>query len=43
LECTSLLTIVDGAFDMVAPEDEPFLCWDNQDRSWAEPTPTSFD
>ena len=43
LECTSLLTIVDGAFDMVAPEDEPFLCWDNQDRAWAEPTPTAFD
>ena len=43
LECSSLLRIVDGAFDMVAPEDEPFLCWDNQDRSWAEPTPTAFD
>ena len=43
LECSSLLRVVDGAFEMIAPPDEPFLCWDNQDRSWAEPTPTSFD
>lgn len=42
-ECSSLLLVVDGAFDMVAPDDEPFLCWDNQDRSWSEPVPTAFD
>lgn len=43
LECSSLLRVVDGAFEMVAPPDEPFLCWDNQDRAWDEPTPTAFD
>jgi len=42
-ECASLLRVVDGTFEMIAPADEPFLCWDNQDRTWAEPTPTSFD
>lgn len=43
LECSSLLRVVDGAFEMVAPPDQPFLCWDNHDRSWAEPTPRAFD
>lgn len=42
-ECTSLVRVVGGAFEMVAPADEPFFCWDNQDRAWADPTPTSFD
>jgi branched-chain amino acid transport system substrate-binding protein len=43
VECTSLLEVVDGTFEMVAPPAEPFLCWDNQDRAWADPAPTSFD
>lgn len=43
LECSSQLRVVDGAFEMIAPPDQPFLCWDNQDRSWFEPSPTAFD
>ena len=41
-ECTSLVRIVDGQFETVAPADSPWLCWDGGDRSWSEPEPTNF-
>ena len=41
-ECAALVRIVDGAFETIAPPEEPWLCWPNDSREWSEPTPTSF-
>lgn len=41
-ECTVLVRVEDSAFVTVGPEDRPWLCWDGEDLSWSEPTPTSF-
>jgi Periplasmic binding protein len=41
-ECFPVVQIVDGAFETVAPPDEPWLCWPNDNQDWSEPTPTSF-
>jgi hypothetical protein len=42
LECVTLVRVVDGAFEMVGSPEEPWNCWDNQDRTWADPEPTNF-
>jgi hypothetical protein len=41
-ECTSLVKIVHGEFQMVAPPDKPWLCWSNTDLKWSDPEPTAF-
>jgi hypothetical protein len=42
LECSALVHVVNGAFETVGPPDKPWLCWDNANRDWSEPVPTSF-
>jgi branched-chain amino acid transport system substrate-binding protein len=41
-ECSVMLQVVDGAFEPLAPADEPWLCWDNDSADWSDPVPTSF-
>jgi hypothetical protein len=41
-ECTTYVRVVDGAFELVAPPDKPWMCWSNDTRDWSEPVPTSF-
>jgi ABC-type branched-subunit amino acid transport system substrate-binding protein len=41
-ECTSLVRVVDGAFETVAPPATPWLCWSNESDDWSDPVPTSF-
>jgi hypothetical protein len=43
LECVSLVRVVDGTFEVLLSAEEPWACWDNEDRSWSDPEPTSFD
>ena len=40
-ECTSMVRIVDGVFETVAPPDTPWLCWP-AGTEWSEPEFTSF-
>ena len=39
-DCTTLVQMQGGAFETVS--DEPWLCWPQLDRSWQEPTETTF-
>jgi branched-chain amino acid transport system substrate-binding protein len=41
-ECTTLVRVVAGTFELVAPPDKPWMCWSNESRDWSEPVPTSF-
>lgn len=43
LDCVAVLRMQDGAFDLVAEPDAPFLCWDNVNQDWAEPQAMSFE
>lgn len=42
-QCTSLVQIEDGAFELVGEPDAPFLCWDGTTRDWAEPESMDFE
>ena len=41
-ECGVLVRVEGGEFATVGPADEPWLCWDASDTTWADPEPTSF-
>ncbi len=41
-ECTLLVKVVNGAFEMVAPPAQPWLCWSGSDLTWSEPKPSAF-
>jgi ABC-type branched-subunit amino acid transport system substrate-binding protein len=41
-ECAAMVQVVDGRFETLAPPETPWLCWSNEDATWAEPEPTSF-
>jgi predicted small lipoprotein YifL len=36
-ECVAVVQVHDGEFEVVADEAEPWFCWDNASRDWAEP------
>jgi hypothetical protein len=40
--CTSLVRVVDGAFELVGDPERPFLCWPGDTRDWSEPEETDF-
>ena len=42
LECTALVRVVDGAFEVMGSAQEPWMCWDNEDRTWSDPEPEAF-
>jgi hypothetical protein len=41
-ECVALTRVEAGKFVTVAPKNKPWLCWEQADLTWSEPTPTSF-
>lgn len=41
LECIALMRMQDGAFEKI--NDDPWQCWPQDDLSWQEPTPTTFE
>ena len=41
-DCAVVLEMQGGEFVPVGGADTPWLCWPADDRSWSEPTPTSF-
>ncbi|KPM50789.1 branched-chain amino acid ABC transporter substrate-binding protein [Frankia sp. R43] len=42
-ECYAFVEIRNGKFQIFGgTAEKPFVCWQNKDRSWSEPTPTSF-
>jgi branched-chain amino acid transport system substrate-binding protein len=42
-ECYAFVQVQDGEFEVVGDEAEPWSCWDNESRDWADPEPTNFD
>ncbi len=42
MECQSVVKVVDGAFETVAPPEKPWVCWSNENLDWSEPSPTDF-
>lgn len=41
-ECASVVKVVNGEFQTMAPKDKPWLCWKSQSAAWSEPVPTDF-
>jgi branched-chain amino acid transport system substrate-binding protein len=41
-ECTSLVRMKGGKFELVGDKAKPFSCWDNSKVEWSQPTPTDF-
>jgi len=41
-ECSSLVRVVKGEFQVVGDASKPFICWSNANRDWAEPTHEDF-
>ena len=41
-ECAAQVKVVNGAFEVVAPEDTPWICFDNKTRDWADPEFVDF-
>ena len=41
-DCTSLVKVVHGKFQVVGSASKPFLCWSGTSRAWAEPTERTF-
>jgi ABC-type branched-subunit amino acid transport system substrate-binding protein len=41
-ECSSLVRVVKGEFEVVGDASKPFICWSNANRDWAEPTHENF-
>jgi branched-chain amino acid transport system substrate-binding protein len=42
LECLTPVVVVNAAFETYADPSTPWLCWENSDKSWSEPVPTTF-
>ncbi len=42
-ECGAWVRVREGELEVVGDESEPWFCWDNDDRDWAEPEPTNFE
>jgi ABC-type branched-subunit amino acid transport system substrate-binding protein len=42
-ECTALVEVHDGEFEVVGDPEAPWSCWDNADRDWSDPEPTDFE
>jgi ABC-type branched-subunit amino acid transport system substrate-binding protein len=42
-ECTSILQVVDGKFEVVGDRAKPWTCWSNENRDWAEPESMNFE
>jgi ABC-type branched-subunit amino acid transport system substrate-binding protein len=41
-DCVALVTVKDGAFQVVGDATKPWACWSGANRDWAEPTATNF-
>jgi ABC-type branched-subunit amino acid transport system substrate-binding protein len=41
-ECTALVQIRGGQFELMSDPAKPFVCWDGTTRDWAEPVETNF-
>ena len=41
-ECSGIVRMQGGAFELVGGSNSPFLCWDNSTTDWADPEPTNF-
>jgi hypothetical protein len=41
LECVALMRMLDGAFEKI--NDDPWQCWPQDDLSWQDPTPSTFE
>ena len=42
-ECTALVQVKGGAFEILGDEDKPWTCWSNESRAWAEPESMNFE
>jgi ABC-type branched-subunit amino acid transport system substrate-binding protein len=41
-DCTSIVKVHDGAFQVVGDKAKPWLCWPGDTRDWSEPTSMNF-
>ncbi|HEY6531912.1 MAG TPA: hypothetical protein VIY72_06390 [Acidimicrobiales bacterium] len=42
-DCTVLVKVVNGRFEMVGDPSEPWYCWPGDTDAWSEPIHTNFD
>jgi hypothetical protein len=42
LECFAFVQVKGGTFQVVGDKAKPWTCWSNENRDWADPTPTNF-
>jgi hypothetical protein len=42
-ECTAILQVKNGVFQVVGDKAKPFTCWSNASRDWAPPESMNFD
>ena len=42
-ECTAILQVQDGQFEVVGERAKPWTCWSNESRDWAQPESMNFE
>jgi hypothetical protein len=42
-ECTAVVQVTGGTFELVGDAAAPWFCWDGADRAWSDPEPMNFE
>jgi hypothetical protein len=42
-ECTAILRVASGTFEVVGDRAKPWTCWSNESRDWAKPQSMNFE